>query len=439
MPFSYDEMGTYRETLRSREEQERADEELIFGEYRKPRSEIEILADEMVTGSLRRLSPVLQPILQESIRVAPYVWELMSQKSPQRKRAVRRPPYRDLTLAERFLEESAKIAARLPGRSEELAQMAEWIAELPWPGERKRAVRIQADACIAQAEARRSLRDWQGAELKLSAAYALLKQEPAGWDHALFCQRLSELREDQGRLHEAAVLLQYSMQLHCFPSPVGNLLPDGIVHLAFLALKQNQPGWAMTLFTQLCLEEEETLCLFRPMVEIHLGQAVCLAALGLHEEARRLTEECQPGRQIIAERDRQLPLEWLECRIAVHLGDLDRAIPRLEALHRWLVRDRDLPQICLCSLDLALAYAKKGQAAERLPDLLREIARHKDAALQPWALGSLWWFQEAVEQKRDLAIAVKEAAEIVHRRERCVRRLGPEATGAPRDPGRCLR
>jgi hypothetical protein len=74
-----------------------------------------------------------------------------------------------------------------------------------------------------------------------------------------------------------------------------------------------------------------------------------------------------------------------------------------------------LAPIALCSIDLALAYAKQGKAARRFPALLEDLAEHRDA--QPWALGALTWFRDALDQGEDPATAAWRAAELVHRRE----------------------
>jgi tetratricopeptide (TPR) repeat protein len=368
---------------------------------------------------------VLGPILRETERLYRYVFELLAMEVPERRTAVRSLPYRNLGVAEPLLEESAK--AKRPEQSEERAVLAEWIATQPWPEARERATRIRAKACMCQGNARRLLRDWQGAELGFGAAFSALQKLPVGLDHVFFRVKFAKLREDQGRLREAADLLWQAMSLYSQDSQ--SVPPHDIgVHLAYICLKLNDPGQAMTLLTQFSLQTQGPFAgWFRS--EIALGQAMCLAALGLAEPARRLLDDSKPIRRCIFDRDNVLRLEWLECKIAVHLGDLDQAIPRLEAIRRWLLRDQDLVDVCLCSIDLALAHARRAQAAQRLPALLVDIAKLPGASEYPWALGSLWWFREALEQRRDPAAAAREAAEIVHRRETSLLRLTDGVVG----------
>jgi tetratricopeptide (TPR) repeat protein len=387
---------------------------LIFGDVRTPPTEIEALLEDMLVRSLRRI-PLLEPLEREANSIYPHLWDLMGLKPAQRRRAVRKPPFRGLSLASLLLDESSKAVLKRPKSALEFAEAAEWIAGLPWPEEEQsRAASIRARAWIAQGDSLREARDWAGAELRFGAAFSILQKIPAGLftDHTDFCRRLSKLREDQGRLYEAAVLYLKAMQMHCKHFRAEKLPADCLVHLAFLSLKQNDLSRAMSLFTSLCEDDSSS---YSSEVEVDLGRAICLAALGLAEPARELLEQSLPKRRRIHERDTRLPYEWLECRILVHLGDLDCAsLPRLEAVRRWLI-DRDgLASIALCSIDLALAHAKQGKAARRFPALLNDLAEQRDA--QPWALGALTWFRDALDQGEDPVKAARRAAELVHRR-----------------------
>jgi tetratricopeptide (TPR) repeat protein len=419
MPVStYEEDGlTYAERQRRHENSpEGRDEMLIFGDVRTPPTEMEALLEDMLVRSLRRI-PLLEPLEREANSIYPHLWDLMRLKPAQRRRAVRKPPFRNLSLANLFLDESSKAIPKRPQSALEFAEAAEWIAGLPWPEEEQsRAASIRARAWIAQGDSLREARDWAGAELRFGAAFSILQKIPAGLftDHTDFCRELSQLREDQGRLYEAAVLYLKAMQLHRKHFRAEKLPEDGLVHLAFLSLKQNDLSRAMRLFTSLCEGGPSE----HPSDEVgvDLGRAICLAALGLAEPARELLGQSLPKRRHIYERDTRLPYEWLECRISVHLGDLDRAsLPRLEAVRRWLIQRDGLAPIALCSIDLALAYAKQGKAARRFPALLEDLAEHRDA--QSWAHGALTWFRDALDQCEDPAMAARRAAELVHRRE----------------------
>lgn len=74
-------------------------------------------------------------------------------------------------------------------------------------------------------------------------------------------------------------------------------------------------------------------------------------------------------------------------------------------------------------IDLALAYARKGQATQHLPELLADLAEIRGGAEKPWVLGSLWRFREELDHGNDPAAAAREAIEIVHRREMSLKGL----------------
>jgi hypothetical protein len=143
----------------------------------------------------------------------------------------------------------------------------------------------------------------------------------------------------------------------------------------------------------------------------------------LQELARQVKAESLPARKRLKYKDR-VRMEWLECRIAVHLGELDSAIPRLEALCRWFDRHQDLGRLCLCSIDLAYAYVQAGRLQEGWPALLRQVSRQPGAEAEVWPLGALWRFHEAVvTQSRNPASAAREAAALIFRRETSLARL----------------
>lgn len=399
------------------------DEVLIFGERRPPRSEMDVLMDELYSGFLESTHPIFGPAIVESKRRAPLVGELLEMSPRQQRRAVRRRPYRDLVLANRLLDESTQFAVKRPDEAERCAVLAEWIANQPWPDEPGKAASVLLSALLAQGNVLRLRRDWKKAELRFAAAYSLLRGREAHIAHSTFCSKLSQLRADQGRYDEATLLHMYSMSIDSMLWGSNQISMGDLYRLAIFALKQNDLSRAMAILTHLVLNQESHPYFGYFSNEIDLGRAICMAAIGDADAARSLIAEALPKWRNMEDRTKSILYEWLECRIAIYLEDLDRAVPRLEAIRRRLIAEGDLGKICLCSIDLALAYAKQGRAAERLPSLLADIAQRPGAAERPWALGSLWRFREALNRRRDPAAAAREAAEIVHRREMSLKKL----------------
>jgi len=394
------------------------DELLIFGSRRPPGFGRDLLINQYFSGLMAASHPLVGPAIRESRLRTPGLRPLLFMNRRQQRRAVRRPPYRDLDVANGLLDECNKIARDRPEEAERCALLAEWIANQPWPDEPERAASVLLSALFCQAKVHHLHGDWKKAELRFAAAYGLLRGRATHHAHATFCRKLSKLRADQGRYDEAILLKIYEMQIDCELWRLDRPLADGLCGLAVLALKQNDPGRALSILTRLVLGQENDPVFESIDREVDVLRAVCMAAVGDADTARRLMAETQPKWRMIIDRQKVILYEWLECQIATHLGDLDRAIPRLEAIRRWLLSEGGtLDEICLISIDLALAHAKRGQAAERLPGLLSDIAGIPGAGEKPWALGSLGRFREALDRGQDPAAAAREAAEIVHRRK----------------------
>ncbi len=400
------------------------DEVLIFGDSRPPRTEIDVLLDELMSGLMASTHPVLGPTVVESKRRLPRVGELLHMKRRQQRRAVRRAPYRDLVLANCLIDECNKFATQRPDEAEECARLAEWIADQPWPDEPEKAAEIRIVSLLSQADVFRLQRDWKKAELRFAAAHALLRGRVAHHTHSTFCLYFSRLRADQGRYQEAELLLMWSIGI--FGLLWESDQPDAhdLCRIALLALRQNDLGRAMGIATRLYLGQEHDHLFDSVSTRVDVIRAICMAAIGDADAVRALIAEAQPKwRRAAIDRNAGLPFEWIECRIAAHLGNFDQAIPRLDAMRRWLRGTLKLDEICLVTIDLALAYARKGEAAQYLPELLADLANIQEAAEKPWVLGSLWRFREELDRGTDPVVAAREAIEIVHRREMSLKGL----------------
>jgi hypothetical protein len=310
-----------------------------------------------------------------------------------------------------------------PGEAYQCALLAQWIADQPWPGEPDKAAEIRITSLLSQGEVLRLQRAWKKAELRFAAAYFLLcgRADHYAWES--FCLHLAELRTDQRRYPEAEVLLLNKMRMHCLYWHSDQPSPRDLCRLAVLSLKQNDPGRAMAIMTRLCLGQESNSVFDMVHNEVDMIRAICMAAIGDAEAARSLMADARSRWRVIPDRGKTLPFEWLESRISAHLGDLDHAIPRLEAIRRWVKRTVRFDDICLASIDLALAHARKGQAAPRVRRLLADLAEIGGAVEKPWILGSLWRFREDLDRGKDPGVAALEAFEIVHRREMSLKGL----------------
>jgi tetratricopeptide (TPR) repeat protein len=399
------------------------DEVLLFGAPYQPS-----ILDEISGGDFddeRFFEEMIQPPGQAGVdhhrrkmEAERLMWELLS-KDPAglRGEAIQQPPYRDFQVAQALLDGSERSVTKfeLPRQSLEQARVAEEIAKLLEPElhDFARVLRVQAHCLQGNAERLRGR--WEEAEKQLRLAHSLLQRLVRSTPHAYFLQHLASLREDQGRLAEAAALLREAHSLFRERGD-GRRAADCQIQLGFVYLQQDDPAKAMKVLTE---AYERIPSLFVSLLaKVKLGQVICLAGAGLHAEARELREKSLPLRACLKPKER-VRIEWLECRIAVHLGELETAIPRLEAVCRRYAYEEDLSRLCLSAIDLAYAYARAGKLEERFPALLQGVAKQPGAGEEPWALGALWSLREAiVGEGRDPAVAAREAAALVRRREK---------------------
>lgn len=393
---------------------------LIFGEPERPYSLADELEaefdDEHFLESLLEPPGPRGPEYQERLeagRLSMKLW--LDFKPPGREEAIQTLPYRDFRVAEALLEDSEQYVTKYPQPrySRGTARLAEQIAQLLEAEHLAKAWAIQAHARCLQGNAERLLQNWAEAEEHFRCARSLLSGLVRSPVHAVYFHQLACLREDQGRLAEATALVREAEALFREWSH-GRRVTDCLIQLGFLYLQQNDPGRALPVLVE---AHDRVPSLFPYLVaRLELGQAMCFAAAGLPDLARQVKAESLRQRKCIRKHEERFKVEWLECRISLHLGDLDEAIPRLEALRRRYLEHNDLSRICLCSLDLAYAYARAGRLAE-LPGLIDDISEKRGAG--NWPLDALRRFgEEVLDEARDPAAAAREAATLLFLRGR---------------------
>ncbi len=162
------------------------DEVLIFGKKSEPPTWADALFEEHFEA-FRWSSPVLGPILRETEDAHRRAFELLTMQVPQRLKAVRTLPYRDLQVAQFLIEEGAKVLSKFPEVAEERAALAEVIAAQSWPEARSKAL----EAIRRWLLQRKDLADVCFCSIDLAFAYA--KQGKGQ-------QRLPELLTDIAKL-----------------------------------------------------------------------------------------------------------------------------------------------------------------------------------------------------------------------------------------------
>src|SRR5215213_8711463 len=193
-------------------------------------------------------SAVVEP--KNDVEVRQLMNELLGTEDSERLELVQEERFRSLALAELLIAESERFEEVSPAKAEELAELTEWIVDQPEPGHAvPHAGLILARSYSLQANARRLSGDHLGAEARFERAASVIPETECVAERGFYCQRLACLREEQGRLDEAAALLWCAVDVfrtrRAFQAE-GTCL----CRLGFLALRENDAERASRLFGQ---------------------------------------------------------------------------------------------------------------------------------------------------------------------------------------------
>lgn len=361
---------------------------------------------------------VVGPAMRRRDRAIATMWTLLFMEESLSRRAVESVPYKDLAVADVLLHESEKQALLgRPETSERMARVASWITDQAFPEQLELSEGLRLRTRCLLGNARRLSGDWHGAEDCFVRALSFLMGSPTR-DKAFFYQMLAGLREEQKRFEEALALLGRAVV--CLGGkqvePSDLLRPRFLVafdprrnscltRMGFIHLKRGDPGSALSAF--MLVEGGDVLL----KAQVYLGRAACFAAVGLKEEAAEMLEAGRQLRRSIRRQDRKVHLEWLDCRIAVHVGDLETAVPRLEALCRWFAGIEIFSKVYLCSLDLMQAYIKRGLERRPVVKGIEDLIRLAEVEDQAWALDALEELRAAIDKSREdlLESSIEEA------------------------------
>ncbi|HWM93494.1 MAG TPA: hypothetical protein VN493_22220 [Thermoanaerobaculia bacterium] len=354
------------------------------------------------------------PLQSGSTEVRQLMNELLAIERHRWQEAAREERFRNLLLAELLVAESGRFEEACPEKAEELANLARMIADQPYPGLLvARVDRILARSYALQGNVRRLSGDRHGAEERFQKAASALTGPPNGVERAFYCQRLACLREEQGHVEEATALLWRAVGIF---REARAMEAQGacLSRIAFLFLHGNELEPASRLFAQarglLTFECSPALA-----ARCSLGMALCLAALGQGEPARSLRMESRVLGEVVLDSRVLLELDWLEGRLALHLGEHQEAIATLCSVRRRLFVQRRLLDVALCSLDLARVFVATEQAA-RVQELIDEMQVVFPVSLdQVRMLVALHDFLESARSGKDMDGAALEAVDLIRR------------------------
>lgn len=302
--------------------------------------------------------PSPPPVPQARGEVAKLLRELLRLPDAERPEALKNPRFHRADLVNRLLDRSETVLGWDPGKALKLARIAQLLAVAAEPaegGSRARLVR----AYVLEADGHRLTGAFDSAERALDDASLFL---PGGSpERGPYCRALGLLRWEQGRVDEAVALLRHAARAY---GEAGRRTEEGLslAQLGFLYMEmgafEKAPG---PLVRGMAWAGEAASAELR--VKGGLSFALCLAALGKAEQARHLLQQAWLQYTDLHPAD-VIEAEWLEGRVAAHLGAFDEAERLLDKVRRKLLSGLRPAETALVSLDLGALYLELDRAAE---------------------------------------------------------------------------
>jgi tetratricopeptide (TPR) repeat protein len=291
-------------------------------------------------------------------------------------------------------------------------------------GESPELADLEARAWAELGNAHRVEDDLVSAETAL--AHALVRSRQ-GTGAPLLLARIMDLTAslytDQRRFKEARLLLDcvYTIYQHEGDThgAARTFISKGMA--ANYALEPEEAiGFLVEGIRQIDPEHDPKLVL----AAVH-GLLWCLVDSGFAVEANRLLAEARPIYEVHGQHFDQLRRLWLEGRIAVHLGEEDRAERFLHQVREGFKEVDQAYDVALISLDLAALWLHQGRTVE-IKELIDEmITIFRARSIQREALGALLMLKKAFETDQATAALLRTVTTELWRAERSpVRRTG---------------
>jgi tetratricopeptide (TPR) repeat protein len=334
----------------------------------------------------------------------------------QRLLVAREPRFQTWSLCDLLLEASREQGFEDPGRALELAELGAAVAAQLDPAAYgpARVNDIAARAWATLANAQRIRADFRSAEEGFARAEELLREgtgDPLEKAQVLLLK--ASLRGNQGRVDEAARLLDRVVRIAA-QSGDAHLRGKALITKGFLRGIAGEPAAAIELL-QAGLAEVDVLAEPRLLVAARHNLILYLNECGHPHEALALLAATRPLYTELGDRMNLVRLRWLEGKIALGLGELERAEALFQEVRRDLLAQEIGFDAALLSLDLAGVYARQGRSAEmrRLAGEILPI--FQSCAVEREVMAALIVFQQAAEMERVTLDLVQELAESLRR------------------------
>jgi tetratricopeptide (TPR) repeat protein len=328
-----------------------------------------------------------------------------------RERITEAEDYQTWALVERLAHESVRAAADDPAKAKEWAELA--LFTVPFvPGSAARRRRLEAYATFFLANALRVGNDLVGSDAAFQKGWALLE---AGEDDGSLPLELwrardleASLRREQRRFQEALDRLSEA----CETSPeqsIGRILLKkaatleqmGDVEASIEALQQARP------YVEAAGDP-------RDLFGLRFNLALAHWHLGQLDSAEALLPRVRDAALLLANRLDLSRTLWLEARIDLSLGRVERAAVSLEQVFEDLLVSHRLPyDAALVGMDLAVLHLEQSHTQEVMSLALRMETVFTVLGIEREALAAVLVFCEAARREEATVGLARQTAEII--------------------------
>lgn len=273
--------------------------------------------------------------------------------------AMKDPRFHRADLVDLLLSCGETMLNRDPGRTVELARLAQRVAIAAEPGKAGSRARLIRGYCL-EANGRRLTGEFDSAERALDDASLFL---PGGSpERGPYCRALGLLRWEQGKVDEAAALLRHAARAY---GEAGNRPEQGscMVLLGLLYVEMGEvekaPGPLVRGLMWAGAAAPPAL-----KVNAMLSFCFCLAVMERKHDARRFLESAWLQYPHLEHPADKIAAEWLEGKVASHLGAWEEAERLLSSARRTLLTGHRPAEAALATLDLGALYLELDRAAE---------------------------------------------------------------------------
>jgi len=321
----------------------------------------------------KRVPQLIEQAADQMAEAAALFQDLRAYPPGQQGKVFAEPRFHSRFLLDLLFEKSRAAQPLDPESAESLAALAAQLGLRLFHDdpEGEEAALCQARAANLAGNARRLRGQAKAAESALgTAAHFLAFTWGQSVESVSLCRYLGLLRWEEGRLDEAEALLRQSargfgeLMVPCEEAASRALL-------GLLCLERNRTGRAIRLLqaSRQALDPEA-----RPWLTVRTGLSLALglAEAGRSDQARQVLAETARHAPWVTDEREETRLHWLEGRVLARLGQPEEARRLLDTSRLHLISEYRLPEVVLCSLDLAVVLVATGRTSE-VPRLLWDI------------------------------------------------------------------